>query len=224
MSLHCRAHSVPVCGARYTQWFVRMKPLAGPASARSKTTLCALSPSSGKHLLRLMRNIRDWCISRQLWWGHRIPAWYDANGNCFGDARSRGAKRTTSHDVEPRRTSMCSTRGSAGFVALLHARMARQDRWTSRYYPTPVLITGFDIIFFWVARMVYSAGCTMGEVPFRGRSPASMPRFATSPGRRCPRPRATSSIRSMGLPTTARMPSVYVGYCSRAVTSRARTC
>jgi valyl-tRNA synthetase len=103
-----------------------------------------------------MRNIQDWCISRQLWWGHRIPAWYDEQGNIYV-ARSEAEARAA-HGLGPRcrcgRTRMCSTPGSPRGCGRSRPKDGRRDPRARAFYPTDVLVTGFDIIFFWVARMI----------------------------------------------------------------------
>ena len=117
-----------------------------------------------------MRNIKDWCVSRQIWWGHRIPAWYDAQGNVYV-GRSEAEVRNKHPDRCERalkQETTCSTRGSP-------PRCGRSRRWAgrsktpelARFYPTNVLVTGFDIIFFWVARMMMMGLKFMGDVPFR---------------------------------------------------------
>ncbi len=118
-----------------------------------------------------MHNIQDWCISRQLWWGHRIPAWYDDAGNVYVGRDEAEVRRK--HALGPKacrcgRTTTCSTRGS-------RPRSGRSRRWAGRtrlpalttFYPTNVLVTSFDIIFFWVARMIMMGLKFMGDVPFR---------------------------------------------------------
>ena len=150
-----------------TQWFVKMAPLAEPSIAAVESGETRLSPSSGRTLLRVMRDIRDWCISRQLWWGHQIPAWYC--GDC--------EHVTVSHDD----ATACEACGSSNITQDEDVL----DTWFSsalwpfstlgwpdetkdlnRYYPTSVLVTGFDIIFFWVARMMFSGIHFMGKAPF----------------------------------------------------------
>ncbi len=150
------------------QWFVKMEPLAKPAIKAVRDGETKFIPERfDKIYFNWMENIRDWCISRQLWWGHRIPAWYCED--C--------GEITVSRD-EPK---VCSKCGSA------HIKQDEDtlDTWFSsalwpfstlgwpdktpelaHYYPTSTLVTGYDIIFFWVARMVFSACEQMGEVPF----------------------------------------------------------
>jgi valyl-tRNA synthetase len=116
-----------------------------------------------------LENIQDWCISRQIWWGHRIPAWYDESGAVYvGHSEAEVRAR---HGIGPSRccarTRTCSTPGSP-------RRCGPSRRWAGRnrpelgtFYPTSVLVTGFDIIFFWVARMIMMGLKFTGEVPFR---------------------------------------------------------
>ena len=116
-----------------------------------------------------MRNIHDWCISRQLWWGHQIPAWYCPDGHVTRGARARRAPARTCGDAALR-----AGRGRArhlvlvGPLALLDPGLAGATTETLRtFYPTSVMETGHDIIFFWVARMMMMGLHFMGEVPFR---------------------------------------------------------
>jgi len=114
-----------------------------------------------------MNNIQDWCISRQLWWGHQIPAWYDEDGRVYvARNESEAQAQAPGRKLRPRR-------GRAGHLvllgagAVLDAGLARQDQWTSNLYlPSSVLVTGYDIIFFWVARMIMMTTHFTGQVPF----------------------------------------------------------
>ena len=156
------------------QWYVRIEPLAEPAIEAVESGRIRFVPENwSKTYFEWMRNIRDWCISRQLWWGHRIPAWYDDAGNIYvarseADAQAQ-ARAKLGHDValqaRSRRTRHLVL---VGAVALLHAGLARcRLRTLPRFYPGNVLVTGFDIIFFWVARMIMFGMKFMGDVPFR---------------------------------------------------------
>ncbi len=153
-----------------TQWFVKMKPLAEKAieAQKSGRGVRFVPERFEKIYLHWIENVRDWCISRQLWWGHRIPAWYC--GDC-------GAITVSADEAKS-----CSQCGSANI---------RQDEdvldtWFSsalwpfstlgwpddtddmkRYYPTNVLVTGYDIIYFWVARMIFTALEFTGQIPFK---------------------------------------------------------
>ncbi|HQD50154.1 MAG TPA: valine--tRNA ligase [Defluviitaleaceae bacterium] len=151
------------------QWFVKMEELAKPAiEVLKKGDLRFVPERFGKVYLNWLENIRDWCISRQLWWGHRIPAYYC--NDCGNIDISREAPK------------VCSKCGSSS----LRQDEDTLDTWFSSalwpfstlgwpdktpeleyFYPTDVLVTGYDIIFFWVVRMVFSALEQMGEVPFR---------------------------------------------------------
>ena len=120
-----------------------------------------------------MRNIQPWCVSRQLWWGHQIPAWYGPDGDIFVEMRRRtsGSSRgEVPHYGKP--VGLDPRRGRARHLVLLGAVAFSTLGWPeetpelARYYPTDVLVTGFDIIFFWVARMMMMGLHFMGEVPF----------------------------------------------------------
>ena len=115
-----------------------------------------------------MENIRDWCISRQLWWGHRIPVWYCDNG---AHVRRRRRARRSARSAARRswsRTRTCSTPGSRPGSGRSPRSAGRRRRATCSYfYPTTVLETGYDILFFWVARMIMLGLYDMGDVPFR---------------------------------------------------------
>ncbi len=150
------------------QWFVNMKPLAEPALAAVREGKTNFVPERfSKTYYNWMENIRDWCISRQLWWGHRIPAWYCDDCGHMTVARE-----------EPKACVKCGN-------AHLHQDEDVLDTWFSSalwpfstlgwpddtedlkyFYPTDVLVTGYDIIFFWVARMIFSGIEQMGETPF----------------------------------------------------------
>jgi valyl-tRNA synthetase len=119
-----------------------------------------------------MRNIQDWCISRQLWWGHRIPAWYDEQGHIYV-ARERSAAEAAARarhgrDVPLRQDEdVLDTWFSSGLWPFSTLGWPAQTGELARFYPTDVLVTGFDIIFFWVARMLMFGLKFMDEVPFR---------------------------------------------------------
>jgi len=121
-----------------------------------------------------MENIQDWCISRQLWWGHRIPAWFDAAGTCYvgrdeADARARaglGADVVLTQDSDVLETWFSSQLWPFSTLGWPNEQ-AMAERGFERYLPSSVLITGFDIIFFWVARMIMATDSFTGKIPFK---------------------------------------------------------
>ena len=119
-----------------------------------------------------LENIQPWCISRQLWWGHRIPAWYDEDGNIFvaesDEAARKLAREKHGRDVElTRDEDVLDTWFSSALWPFSTLGWPDETKELTRFYPTTVLVTGFDIIFFWVARMMMMGLHFMGEVPFR---------------------------------------------------------
>jgi valyl-tRNA synthetase len=153
------------------QWYVRIAPLAEPAIAAIQSGRARFVPENwAKTYFEWMRNIKDWCISRQLWWGHRIPAWYDEQGNVYV-GRDESEARTKHHlgpEVPLRQDEdVLDTWFSSALWPFSTLGWPAQTPELGRYYPTTVLLTGFDIIFFWVARMMMMGLRFMGEVPFR---------------------------------------------------------
>jgi valyl-tRNA synthetase len=155
------------------QWYVRIAPLAEPAIKAVEAGRVRFVPENwDKTFFQWMRNIQDWCISRQLWWGHRIPAWYDDQGNIYV-ARSEGealqkARARLGHDVALRQDEdVLDTWFSAGLWPFSTLGWPDRTPELERFYPTDVLVTGFDIIFFWVARMLMFGLKFVGDVPFR---------------------------------------------------------
>ncbi len=166
---HCSRCHTTVEPMTTKQWFVKMQPLAEPAMEAVREGKTKFVPERFSHTyIQWLENIHDWCISRQLWWGHRIPVWY------CDDCGEVTASRT---DI-----STCPKCGSAH----IHQDPDVLDTWFSsalwpfstmgwpeetdllkKWYPTSVLVTGYDIIFFWVARMMFTAMEFMHEVPFR---------------------------------------------------------
>ncbi|MCB9778122.1 MAG: valine--tRNA ligase [Alphaproteobacteria bacterium] len=154
-----------------TQWFVHMKPLAGPALAAVEQDFTRFVPKTWENTyFAWMRDIKDWCISRQLWWGHQIPAWYDDHGNVYvarTEAEAR-ARHDLPDDLALRQDEdVLDTWFSSALWPFSTLGWPQKTADLQRYYPTSVLITGFDIIFFWVARMVFSGQHFMGNVPFK---------------------------------------------------------
>jgi len=153
------------------QWYVKIAPLAEPAIRAVEDGSIRFVPENwSKTYFQWMHNIQDWCISRQLWWGHRIPAWYDEQGNAYvgrdeADARERHrlapeARLTQDEDV-------LDTWFSSALWPFSTLGWPEQTPELKTFYPTSVLVTGFDIIFFWVARMIMMGLKFTGEVPFR---------------------------------------------------------
>jgi valyl-tRNA synthetase len=153
------------------QWFVDIKPLAAPAIKAVEDGSIRFVPDNWSGVyFEWMRHIKDWCISRQLWWGHRIPAWYDRDGRWYV-ARSEAEARAE-HGLGPevalrQDDDVLDTWFSSGLWPFSTQGWPHGTRALETYYPTSVLVTGFDIIFFWVARMIMMGLKFTGQVPFR---------------------------------------------------------
>lgn len=149
------------------QWFVKMKPLAGPAIAAVREGRTVFVPSRFTRIyLNWMENIRDWCISRQLWWGHRIPAWYCACGEMIVDYVTPKCCPSCGSDKLVQDPDVLDTWFSSALWPFSSLGWPEQTSDLGRFFPTSVLVTGYDIIFFWVARMIFMSLAFMGEVPF----------------------------------------------------------
>ena len=151
-----------------TQWFVKMAPLAEPSIAAVESGETRFVPKQWENTYySWMRDIRDWCISRQLWWGHQIPAWYC--GTCDHVTVSREDASTCeacgSTDIK-QDEDVLDTWFSSALWPFSTLGWPDNTKDLARYYPTSVLVTGFDIIFFWVARMMFSGLHFMGKAPF----------------------------------------------------------
>ncbi len=153
------------------QWYVKIEPLARPAIAAVEDGRIRFVPDNWKNTyFEWMRNIQDWCISRQIWWGHRIPAWYDPEGNLYV-ARSEQVVRER-HGLGPevvliQDPDVLDTWFSSALWPFSTLGWPEDTARLKAFYPTSVLVTGFDIIFFWVARMIMMGMKFMGDVPFR---------------------------------------------------------
>jgi valyl-tRNA synthetase len=148
------------------QWFVRMKPLAEPALAASQDGTITFTPPHWKRVYEhWMENIQDWCISRQLWWGHRIPVWYCDCGEIVVSREDPTAcpKCGGSLAQDP---DVLDTWFSSQLWPFSVFGWPKDTDDLKAFYPGNVLVTGFDIIFFWVARMIMMGLKFMGEVPF----------------------------------------------------------
>jgi valyl-tRNA synthetase len=140
------------------QWYVRVEKLAGPAVDAVKDGQIEFVPKQYENMyFAWMNNIQDWCISRQLWWGHRIPAWYDENGKVYvgrTEAEVR-ANNTIADDVKLRQDDdVLDTWFSSALWTFSTLGWPKNTEDLKTFHPTDVLVTGFDIIFFWVARMI----------------------------------------------------------------------
>ena len=152
-----------------TQWFVKTKPLAAKAIEAAETGRIEFIPANwAKTYYEWMYNIRDWCISRQLWWGHRIPAWHCGECKEIVVAREAPATCPRCGSSELRQdTDVLDTWFSSGLWPFSTLGWPDQTEDLATFYPTSLLITGFDILFFWVARMAMLGIEFMGDVPFR---------------------------------------------------------
>jgi valyl-tRNA synthetase len=153
------------------QWYVKIAPLAAPAIAAVEAGRTRFVPENwARTYFEWMRNIRDWCVSRQLWWGHRIPAWYDADDNIYvgrSEAEVRTRHQLAASVVLRRDEDVLDTWFSSALWPFSTLGWPQASPALEKFYPGSVLITGFDIIFFWVARMMMMGLEFMAEVPFR---------------------------------------------------------
>ncbi|MBV8552556.1 MAG: valine--tRNA ligase, partial [Acidobacteriaceae bacterium] len=152
-----------------TQWFVHMKPLAQKAMEAVRSGRIRFVPNDREVLFfQWMENIRDWCISRQLWWGHRIPAWHCRNCHQITIARETPATCPHCHSTEIEQDSdVLDTWFSSGLWPFSTLGWPDDTEDLRTFYPTSLLITGFDILFFWVSRMIMLGIEMTGDVPFR---------------------------------------------------------
>ncbi|HEV3421120.1 MAG TPA: valine--tRNA ligase [Candidatus Acidoferrum sp.] len=152
-----------------TQWFCRMKPLAEPAILAVERGDILITPENRRQeYFNWMRNIRDWTLSRQLWWGHRIPAWYCGNCKEVIVAREVPAKCSKCGSSELKQDpDVLDTWFSSGLWPFSTLGWSEKTPDFQKYYPTSLLITGYDILFFWVARMAMLGIHFTGQVPFR---------------------------------------------------------
>ncbi len=151
-----------------TQWFCRMKPLAEPAIAAVERGEIRMVPDNRREeYFNWMRNIRDWTLSRQLWWGHRIPAWYCKEHAHITVAREAPAKCATCGSANLEQDpDVLDTWFSSGLWPFSTLGWPEETADFKKYYPTTLLITGYDILFFWVARMIMLGIHFTGKVPF----------------------------------------------------------
>ncbi len=153
------------------QWYVKAESLARPAIEAVEDGRIRFVPENwSRTYFEWMHNIQDWCISRQLWWGHRIPAWYDDDGNIYvaRDEQAARDKHGLAADLALRQDEdVLDTWFSSALWPFSTLGWPDKTRELETFYPTNVLVTGFDIIFFWVARMIMMGLRFMGEVPFK---------------------------------------------------------
>lgn len=163
---HCQRCATVVEPLISKQWYVRMQPLAEPAIEAVRSGKIKFVPERfTKIYLNWLENIRDWCISRQIWWGHRIPAWYCACGETVVSRNSPTAcpKCGGSLEQDP---DVLDTWFSSGLWPFSTMGWPEQTEELKSFYPTSVLVTGYDIIFFWVARMIMMGLEFQQDIPF----------------------------------------------------------
>ncbi len=177
---HCDRCKTVVEPRLSTQWFVKIQPLADKAIEAVEKGHIKFTPEMyAKTYFEWMRNIHDWCISRQLWWGHRIPAWHCAN--CHKVTVAREDPATCAHcgsEKITQETDVLDTWFSSGLLPVSvfgWPKISQETRADfDAFYPTSLLVTGFDILFFWVARMIM-LGCWFGgDVPMADGSPREL--------------------------------------------------
>lgn len=153
------------------QWYVQMKPLADPAIDAVKTGKIKFVPDNwNKIYFNWLENIEDWCISRQLWWGHRIPAWYDQEGKVYvgkDEAHVREKYQLGKEIQLEQDQDVLDTWFSSALWPFTTLGWPEKTKELNLFYPSSVLVTGFDIIFFWVARMIMMGLKFMDDVPFK---------------------------------------------------------
>ncbi|SKA89265.1 valyl-tRNA synthetase [Caloramator quimbayensis] len=151
------------------QWFVKMKPLAEPAIEVVKEGKIQFVPERfAKIYFNWMENIQDWCISRQLWWGHRIPVWYcqDCGEIIVSTDEPKGCTKCSSNNLK-QDENVLDTWFSSALWPFSTLGWPDKTEDLEYFYPTSVLVTGYDIIFFWIARMIFSGVDQMKEIPFK---------------------------------------------------------
>jgi valyl-tRNA synthetase len=164
----CQRCKTPVEPLISTQWFVRTKPLAEPAIRAVEDGRIQFTPeNSTKTYFEWMHNIRDWCISRQLWWGHRIPAWHCQDCGGILVVRETPVQCPCGSGRLEQDPDVLDTWFSSALWPFSTLGWPEETEDLRVYYPTSLMITGFDILFFWVARMIMMGLEATGNVPFR---------------------------------------------------------
>lgn len=151
------------------QWYLSMKDLAKPALEAVESGAIEFVPDNWRNTYRhWLTNIQDWCISRQLWWGHRIPAWYDEEENVYVAHNEAEAQRQAgAKKIVRQETDVLDTWFSSALWPFSTLGWPAQTPELKEFYPTQVLVTGFDIIFFWVARMIMFGLYFTKDIPFK---------------------------------------------------------
>ena len=153
------------------QWYVKTEALAKPAIEAVEQGDIKFVPDNWKNTyFEWMRNIQDWCISRQIWWGHRIPAWYDEQGAIYvgkNEAEIRQKHQLADDYALKQDEDVLDTWFSSALWPFSTLGWPEETEELAKHYPTSVLVTGFDIIFFWVARMIMMGLKFQGQVPFK---------------------------------------------------------
>ncbi len=150
------------------QWFLKMKPLAEPAIEAVRSQRVRIIPEMWEKVyFEWMENIRDWCISRQIWWGHRIPVWYcDRCNKIYASVDTIDSCQVCKGELR-QESDVLDTWFSSGLWPFTTLGWPNRTDDLKTFYPTSLLVTGFDILFFWVARMIMMGIKFMGDVPFR---------------------------------------------------------
>jgi len=150
------------------QWYVDTKQIVQPAIDAVKSGEVTIMPESDRKVyFHWLENIEPWCISRQLWWGHQIPVWYDVDGNEYCAATETEAIAMAGGKALTRDPDVLDTWFSSGLWPIGTLGWPENTEELQKYFPTDVLITGFDIIFFWVARMMMMQMAVVDEIPFK---------------------------------------------------------
>ena len=164
---HCQRCNTEIEPLVSLQWFVKMKPLAGPAiKAVEEERIRFIPERFTRTYLHWMENIRDWCISRQIWWGHRIPAWYCPCGEVIVARETPSVCPACGGTALEQDTDVLDTWFSSALWPFSTLGWPDQTADLAHYFPTSALVTGYDIISFWVARMIFMSLSFMDKVPF----------------------------------------------------------
>jgi valyl-tRNA synthetase len=165
---HSQRSGEPIEPLVSLQWFCDPSGMAAQALAAARDGRLQFVPETwGKTWEHWLENIKPWCISRQLWWGHQIPAWYTEDGRCFVAAHREDAEAAAGTNSLTQDADVLDTWFSSALWPFSTLGWPAHSRDLRAFYPTDVLVTGFDILFFWVARMVMTGLHFTGEVPFR---------------------------------------------------------